>query len=94
MDNNIYINLLIEDFTQRILCEDIKPSIAWAMIKAQYEERTTEDEELWVYFGAAHYRPNISHLKSEDISMEIKSTDTITTLWDKFDHCIYRVKEG
>lgn len=90
----MYINMLIEDYTQRLLCEDISPSIAWAIIKAQYEERTEEDEELWVYIGSADRSAKVSYLKEENNNFEVKAIDTLTEIKNQFDYHISKVKEG
>ena len=88
----MYINMLIEDYTQRIVCEDINETIAWAMIKAVYEERTAEDEPAWVYFSSID--TEISRLKQSDSAFAITHTDSIGYLKTKFEHYLKQAKEG
>lgn len=88
----MYINMLIEDYTQRIVCEDINETIAWAMVKAVYEERTAEDEPAWIYFSSVDTDAN--RLRQSDSAFAITHTDSIGYLKTKFEHYLKQAREG
>ena len=88
----MYINMLIEDSIQKVICEDINETVAWAMIKAVYEERTSEDEPIWVYFSSID--TNINKLRQSDFAFAITYTDSVSFLKTKFKYHLGQAREG
>lgn len=88
----MYINMLVEDYTQKVMCEDISPSIAWSIVKAMYEECDSADEPIWVYIDETETRPN--HLRDTEAAFCITYTDSIRFLKIKFEHALKQAKEG
>lgn len=88
----MYINMLIEDYTQKVMCEDISPSIAWSIVKAMYEECDSADEPIWVYLDEAETRLN--YLRDSEATFCITHTDSIRLLKIKFELALKQAKEG
>lgn len=88
----MYINMLIEDYTQRIVCEDINETIAWAIVKAAYEERTAEDEPVWIYFSSVD--TEVNKLRQSETAFAITYTDSIVFLKTKFEYYLKQAREG
>lgn len=83
----MYINMLIEDRIQKIRCEDISVSVAKAVIKSVYEERTSEDETVSVYLSSIP--SNEADLKQFGSYFEISDKDTMQVLNAKIQRAIY-----
>lgn len=83
----MYINMLIEDYIQKIRCEDISVSVAKAIIKSVYEERTSEDELVSVYLSSIS--SSVADLKRFGSYFEFTDEDTIQTLNTKIQRAIY-----
>lgn len=83
----MYISMLIEDYTQKIKCEDISTVVARAIIKSVYEERTSEDEVVSVYLSSIS--SSVADLKRFGSYFEISDKDTIQTLNTKIQMAIY-----
>lgn len=83
----MYINMLIEDRIQKIRCEDISVSVAKAVIKSVYEERTSEEESVSVYLSSI--TSNETDLKDFGSYFEISDKDTMQTLNAKIQRAIY-----
>lgn len=79
--------MLIEDYTQKIKCEDISTFVARAIIKSVYEERTSEDELISVYLSSIN--SNEADLKQFGSYFEISDKDTMQTLNAKIQRAIY-----
>ena len=86
------INMLIEDYTQRIKCEDINTATAWAIIKALYEDCTSADEPIWVYFSDTD--TEAEKLRETEACFCITYTDSISYLKTKFEKAVRTAKEG
>ena len=83
----MYINMLIEDRIQKVRCEDISVSVAKAIIKSVYEERTSEDETVSVYLSSIP--SNEADLKQFGSYFEISDKDTMQVLNAKIQRAIY-----
>lgn len=83
----MYINMLIEDRIQKIVCEDVTTFVAKAVIKSVYEERTSVDEPVSVYLSSVN--ANEADLREFGSCFEITDKDTIQTLNAKIQVAIY-----
>ena len=86
------INMLIEDYTQRINCEDINTATAWAIVKAMYEDCTSANEPIWIYFSDTE--TEAEKLRELESHFCITYTDSLTFLKSKFDKAVREAKEG
>lgn len=88
----MFNNMLIEDYTMQCLCKDIPREIAWAMVKAILEERTPEDEPVWVYLSETETA--IYRLRDSEAIFPITYIDNLYNLRIKFDRAWQKAKEG
>lgn len=89
-------NILIEGLTDSILCFNVTEEIAWALVKARWENLDQEGVEVYLDEGSCIGSANSLKLKDNSFFMEATECESITLkfLKYKFDRCMKAIKEG